>query len=128
VVLAGTTCHGVTGFSGVPTMFHALPEAGASADLPAVRIACSGGSACRKRRLPHSSTELPAGPEFVGELLHRGHNVMKGYFHRPAATAKTLRDGWLHTGDLVYRGNPHPRRGPDERDRQAAQARTALTL
>ena len=37
----------------------------------------------------------------VGELIFRGEAVMKGYWHNPAATAEALRDGWLHTGDLV---------------------------
>lgn len=36
-----------------------------------------------------------------GELLTRGRHVFKGYFKDPAATAATVRDGWLHTGDLA---------------------------
>jgi long-chain acyl-CoA synthetase len=49
-----------------------------------------------------SDQPLPAGREHVGEILIRGHNVMKGYLGRPGATEETLHGGWLHTGDLGY--------------------------
>jgi len=42
---------------------------------------------------------LPAGAR--GELCVRGKNVMRGYWNQPEATARTLRGGWLHTGDLA---------------------------
>jgi acyl-CoA synthetase (AMP-forming)/AMP-acid ligase II len=42
--------------------------------------------------------ELPCGA--VGEILVRGEGVMAGYWNRPEETAQTLRDGWMHTGDV----------------------------
>jgi len=38
-----------------------------------------------------------------GEVCIRGENVMAGYHQRPDANAETLREGWLHTGDVGYR-------------------------
>ncbi len=36
----------------------------------------------------------------IGEVIAKGPNVMLGYFENPEATAQTLQNGWLHTGDL----------------------------
>jgi fatty-acyl-CoA synthase len=43
------------------------------------------------------------GPGEVGELLVRGPHVSPGYWGRPEETSRTIRDGWLHTGDLARR-------------------------
>jgi acyl-CoA synthetase (AMP-forming)/AMP-acid ligase II len=41
------------------------------------------------------------GPGQVGELLFKTNRMMKGYFNNPEMTEKTLKDGWLYTGDLL---------------------------
>ncbi|MFR0874708.1 MAG: AMP-binding enzyme [Bilophila wadsworthia] len=38
----------------------------------------------------------------IGELVIKGPQVMKGYWNRPEETARTIRDGWLYTGDIAY--------------------------
>ncbi len=37
----------------------------------------------------------------VGEIVIRGHNIMKGYWRRPDATAEAMRGGWFHSGDMA---------------------------
>ena len=49
--------------------------------------------------LETGARELPLGES--GELVIRGPQVMKGYWNAPEETAATLRDGWLHTGDIA---------------------------
>lgn len=41
------------------------------------------------------------GPGEVGEMIMRGETMMKGYWRNPEATAVTVVDGWVHTGDLT---------------------------
>ena len=55
-------------------------------------------SAVEVRTVDRDGARLPAGE--IGEVVVRGETVMSGYWNDPAATAATLRGGWLHTGDL----------------------------
>ncbi|PID40212.1 MAG: long-chain fatty acid--CoA ligase [Proteobacteria bacterium] len=54
---------------------------------------------CRIVSLNDGETDVPVGD--TGELLMKGPQVMKGYWQRPDATAETITDGWLHTGDIA---------------------------
>ena len=50
--------------------------------------------------------EVPHGQK--GEIVIKGENVMAGYWKNPESTAKTIVDGWLHTGDMGYVTDKHP--------------------
>ena len=52
--------------------------------------------------LDEDGKEVPTGEK--GEIVVKGDNVMLGYWNNPTATAETLKDGWLHTGDMGYMG------------------------
>jgi len=56
------------------------------------------GLACETAVMDDEGRLLPAGE--VGEIVHRGPNVMLGYFKDPQATAAAQKYGWHHTGDL----------------------------
>ena len=53
------------------------------------------------RLLDESGAEVAPGEP--GEIVARCSNMMSGYLNNPAATAETIRDGWLHTGDVGVR-------------------------
>ncbi|MFQ5400972.1 MAG: long-chain fatty acid--CoA ligase [Anaerolineae bacterium] len=50
------------------------------------------------RIVDEEDNDVPVGE--LGEILIRGHNVMKGYYNKPEATAEAFRNGWFHTGDI----------------------------
>ncbi len=50
-------------------------------------------------------TQVPRDGATLGEVMHRGNCVMKGYYRNPEATAEAFRGGWFHSGDIAYQ---HP--------------------
>jgi long-chain acyl-CoA synthetase len=52
--------------------------------------------------LDEEGRPMPIGKDHVGEICIRGHNVMKGYFKKPEATAEAFAGGWFHSGDMGY--------------------------
>src|SRR4029450_12277715 len=53
------------------------------------------------RVMAEAMREVPQDGKTVGEIVARGNNVMEGYFKQPEETAKAMRGGWFHTGDLA---------------------------
>lgn len=66
-----------------------------------IRVDERGNVGCG-RPLPGVEVRIEGGGRGgdIGEILVRGEGVFAGYFDAPEATAETLRDGWLHTGDI----------------------------
>ena len=50
------------------------------------------------RVVDENDEDVPQGE--LGEIVIRGHNVMKGYYNRPEANEEVFRNGWFHTGDI----------------------------
>ncbi len=51
------------------------------------------------RVVDDGGTDVPVGE--VGEIVIAGHNIMRGYWRKPEATAEAITDGWFRTGDLA---------------------------
>ncbi|MCB9140000.1 MAG: long-chain fatty acid--CoA ligase [Caldilineaceae bacterium] len=52
------------------------------------------------RVVDSDDNDMPQGE--LGEVVMRGHNIMKGYYKRPEATEECMRNGWFHSGDIGY--------------------------
>jgi len=89
-----TTGYGMTEvcglISGIGSQFFIDRPASVGLPVPTLEARC----------VDASGNTLAAGE--IGELCVRGSPVIKGYLNRPEATAETIVDGWLHTGDIAY--------------------------
>ena len=54
-------------------------------------------------KLIDESWNTVEGVDEIGEIAIRGHNIMRGYYNRPEATAEVMRNGWFRSGDLGRR-------------------------
>ena len=54
-------------------------------------------------RLEKDDGSVVDGSDEPGEVCIRGHNIMKGYYKKPEATAESIKDGWFHSGDIAKR-------------------------
>ncbi len=77
---------------------HISPFAGGKRKAGSIGLPISD-TECRIVELNDGRTDLPTGE--TGELMVKGPQVMTGYWNKPDATAETLVDGWLHTGDIA---------------------------
>ena len=85
-----------------PNTLTVLPQKLHEPDLHPDRLASCGVpvAGMQVRLLDENDEEVPAGE--VGEICVRGPLVMRGYWKRDDANAETLRNDWLHTGDMAY--------------------------
>jgi long-chain acyl-CoA synthetase len=82
--------YGLTECAGVLTMNPIGANRAGSAGIPV--------PGARVKIVDDEGAELPAGEP--GEVVAQGPTIMKGYLNRPEATAETIKDGWLFTGDI----------------------------
>jgi len=70
--------------------------------LHAIKFGSSGKPVkhMKLKIVDNEGNELAAGEK--GEIIIQGDNVMLGYWNNPQATAETIKDGWLYTGDMGY--------------------------
>jgi acyl-CoA synthetase (AMP-forming)/AMP-acid ligase II len=89
--------YGMTENVGVATM---LPSAMHNPELGKLKSCGKPYPGCEVKVVDERGNEVPAGT--VGEIVTRSAWTMRGYWNNDRATAETIRDGWLHTGDAGY--------------------------
>jgi len=85
------------GLSEASPVTHVNPFSRISRKIGSIGLPLPGTDA----KIVDLETGSELGPNQPGELLIKGPQVMQGYWHKPEETAETLKDGWLHTGDIA---------------------------
>ncbi len=95
-----TQVFGQTEASPVLTIMSAIDHAKARTNPKLLASAGRALPGVTIKVVDFDGNEMPRGQ--FGEIVAQGENIMQGYWDMPDKTAQTLRDGWLHTGDLGY--------------------------
>jgi long-chain acyl-CoA synthetase len=99
IELFGSRLYQLYGQGESPMTITGLPQVFHNTDCVEKLATCgSARTGVEVRIFNDRDEELPAGE--TGEIVTRSDCVMAGYWKNPEATAKTLRGGWLHTGDV----------------------------
>src|SRR3954463_86229 len=99
IELFGSRLYQLYGQGEAPMTITGLPQRYHRREMTEELATCGfARTGCEVKIYDADDRELPAGE--IGEIVTRSDCVMAGYWKNPEATAKTLRGGWLHTGDV----------------------------
>jgi len=89
-----TECTWHEGFDGLPQDERAAVKARTGVAMPFMD---------RITVVDDQMQDIPRDSVALGEIVHRGNGVMKGYFRSPETTAEAFKGGYFHSGDIAYR-------------------------
>jgi fatty-acyl-CoA synthase len=100
-----THVYGLTETAPFITVCEPRPEHAARPPLERAQLKARQGveliTSGEVRVIDESGAEVPADGSTTGEIVVRGNVVMQGYYNDPDATARSMRDGWFHSGDAA---------------------------
>lgn len=97
--------YGMTESSPLSTVSRILPQYKDLTDQEKYQLKAKAGTpmiGTKVKVVDEFGDEVPHDGATVGEVIVRGNGVMKGYWKNEQATINTIKDGWLHTGDVGH--------------------------